>query len=160
MAVKTRSEIERVAGDLIADHLGEPVPPVDVETLVERLGGRLEVRFQPYLDPESLEVAENDIFTIVVPPHTSRARDRFTIAHELGHFMLHYDRGSGPAKFLRYGQNDQETEANAFAGALLMPEASFRDVWKGCDGDLRRLARSFDVSQTAASVRAKVLRLS
>ncbi|APU18480.1 putative DUF955 family protein [Actinoalloteichus sp. GBA129-24] len=47
-------------------------------------------------------------------------RRRFSVAHELGHLMLHPDPAPGSAH--------HEGEANAFAAELLMPEAVFGDL--------------------------------
>ncbi|MNV76712.1 hypothetical protein D3C71_1700840 [compost metagenome] len=52
-------------------------------------------------------------------------RDRFTIAHEIAHYLLHspktvaYARAVGPQKVPAY--LDPEWQANAFAGELLAP---------------------------------------
>jgi len=53
----------------------------------------------------------------------SNERKIFTLAHELGHLLLH------PDSFLDSEQkeiNKQEKEANAFAGYFLMPDDFFR----------------------------------
>ncbi len=55
-------------------------------------------------------------------------RMRFTLAHELGHIVMH-----------RFPGADMEREANAFASALLMPAAEIRAAMSGRI-DLRRLA--------------------
>ncbi len=57
------------------------------------MGGSVSVKDTLYEDPErsgSLYVDGPDKFKIVVPAHTSQVRDRFTIAHELGHYVVHY----------------------------------------------------------------------
>src|ERR1700733_11745588 len=65
-------------------------------------------------------------FTIYLPKHTSRERDRFTIGHELGHYVLHFlwpnHQGEKIAKLsaTRYGTTRPEWEANWFAAAFLM----------------------------------------
>jgi Zn-dependent peptidase ImmA (M78 family) len=160
MPTLTKKHIEARAHELLVEHLGqEPHVPIDLDRLVSNLNGRVEVRFDGYPDPESLVVAADGSFTIFVPTNTSRARDRFTIAHELGHLILHHQPNAGPKTFLRYGRSPEETEANAFAGALLMPADRFRREWARCNGDPRTLAQTFQVSQSAADVRGQVLRL-
>ncbi len=155
----TKSSIEALASHLRADTLGDHDVPVEVEAIVDRMGGSIEVRRDGHKDPESLHVGAES-FTVFIPPHTSMLRDRFTIAHELGHLVLHHDREARePQTFYRYGRSRQETEANAFAGALLMPAREFTEAWDRCGGDLRALSREFLVSQTAAGVRAQVLGL-
>lgn len=160
MANLSKSVIEDRAEQLLTDQLGGSTVPVDLEKLVRRMGGSIQVRFDGYRDPESLYVAEDGTFTVFVPPNTSMLRDRFTIAHELGHLMLHHDMESTePVSFQRYGRSREETEANAFAGALLMPADKFRTAWARHGRNLAKVARQFQVSQSAADVRRQVLGL-
>lgn len=140
----------------------------DLESLVARLGG--EIRYQDIWELDSsesgsIEIYGDDKFVITLAAHTSRARDRFTIAHELGHFYLHYrlPRVNGRAidrlRAARYGGNQAEIEANWFAASFLMPEAKFREEYRAMGGDLTLLAAKFGVSTAAAGVRAKSLHL-
>lgn len=130
----------------------------DIDGLVAQLGGRVHVQD----GPESLKVLEEDDFVINVPSSTSARRDRFTIAHELGHYFLHYiyPELSGPKSFDRGASNRAETEANTFASSLLMPAGAFRRAHEATGGNARRLAAMFDVSPRAAEVRCSVLGLS
>lgn len=130
----------------------------DIQEFVTKLGGKL-----TYADStESLHVSEPGVFTIFLPQFTSVSRDRFTIAHELGHYFLHYlyKKRTGEASFGRGSRNRAETEANVFASALLMPHEAFERVWRATGADEWRVANHFDVSPAAAGVRAQVLRLS
>lgn len=128
-----------------------------IEELLKKLGGQVALN----AGQESLDVSRQGDFVINLPTHTSARRDRFTLAHELAHYFLHY-RYAGvtePKKFARGGRNRAETEANVFASALLMPAQSFKEAWTELDGNLWSLARRFEVSPDAASVRAQVLGL-
>jgi Zn-dependent peptidase ImmA (M78 family) len=95
-------------------------------------------------------------------------RQRFSIAHELGHFLLHPETGSvfmdrSPVLFRdgrsSEGVNQQETDANAFAAELLMPEVDLRAQWDVRpvdafdDMSVRRLAACFGVSAQALTIR-------
>lgn len=56
--------------------------------------------------------------------HRNRGRDRFTLAHELGHLMLHSNQAY--QRNMRLAQDippyrSAEWQANTFAGSLLMP---------------------------------------
>lgn len=130
----------------------------DVHQLVDDLGGRVETRD----GGESLNVRGVGDFTIFLPHFTSEMRDRFTIAHELGHYFLHYRYADihGPKSYARGGRNRAETEANVFAAALLMPKESFAKKWCEHHGDAWRVAGHFGVSPAAARVRAETLQLS
>mgnify|MGYP002757522574 FL=1 len=94
---------------------------------------------------------------IVVNSHDSAVRQRFTIAHELGHFYDTYrrklprakkDRGSLASK----GTDIEEVYANRFAAALLMPAKAVRAKFNVVP-DVGALARIFNVSEQAMSNR-------
>lgn len=136
--------------------------PVDLNAVLLGINGTVE-----YVDSgehaESSRVEPDGTFRILLPNFTSRRRDRFTVAHELGHFFLHF-LYFGPelgveARFNRGGKDRLETEANLFAASLLMPEDKFKDVWAESDGEAIRVAEWFEVSVLAAEIRAKVLGL-
>lgn len=134
---------------------------VDVHELLRSLGGRIEVDNRM----ESLSVRDDHDFTVYLPPHTSQMRDRFTIAHELGHYFLHHRApdehivGRRTGSFTRLGRNVPETQANVFASNLLMPAGPFRLAFNNYDRDLSAVANHFQVSVPAARVRAEYLDL-
>lgn len=128
----------------------------DLGLLLSKLGGDVEVKD----GAESLIIHDDETFTIYVPARTSPRRDRFTIAHELGHYLLHHLNGDQTVRrFTRLGSNGAETQANYFAAALIMPAEQFRKAHSELGGDRWRLARRFDVSPAAAEVRCSVLGL-
>ncbi|BCG97221.1 MULTISPECIES: ImmA/IrrE family metallo-endopeptidase [unclassified Mesorhizobium] len=105
--------------------------------------------------------------TILFNEASPRERRRFTIAHELGHFLMPSHVPSAEGRFLcklqdmralKGGESDRrlkmEVEANRFASQLLMPPPKFRvDVAVGNDPDIRQLsaiAKKYDVSKEAA----------
>ncbi|MGA1824392.1 MAG: ImmA/IrrE family metallo-endopeptidase [bacterium] len=91
----------------------------------------------------------------------NEARQRFSIGHELGHFELHKD--LIPVIFCTSkdmndwgSQKKQETEANQFSAALLMPESLFSPMCKGKipGWDLiEPLSQEFKTSLTATTIR-------
>lgn len=134
---------------------------VDVYALLKKLGGEIVVDDRV----ESLEVREPGDFTVFIPTHTSRLRDRFTIAHELGHYFLHYRAperhrvGERKSTFTRLGRNVSETQANVFASNLLMPAEKFKATFERFGRDMAAVAQHFGVSVPAAKVRAEYLGL-
>lgn len=142
----------------VADQFGiyDDDGKADLPRLLSMLGGKVEVKD----GAESLLVHDDETFTIYVSGRTSPRRDRFTIAHELGHYLLHHLNGDRQVRrFTRQGSNAAETQANYFAAALIMPTEQFTQAHRALGGDLWRLARQFDVSPAAAEVRAAVLGL-
>jgi Zn-dependent peptidase ImmA (M78 family) len=132
--------------------------PVPVEKIVEHLGFACYF-FEP--DDRTMHIsgavdhAEKKVY---INKEESLQRQLFTVAHELGHIVLH---GSNEdyVDYRDYSSNPKETEANSFAGMLLMPESIFRYVWKEKQGDVMALSRFFGVSASAIGVRATILGL-
>ena len=90
---------------------------------------------------------------------TPTRRQRFTIAHELGHWVCHASVTESPApsycraRDLRQDADRAlEREANVFGAELLMPEPAVRAAWAAFP-DTSRIAARFDVSALAAQWR-------
>ncbi|WP_321529108.1 ImmA/IrrE family metallo-endopeptidase [Sedimenticola selenatireducens] len=87
-------------------------------------------------------------------------RQRFTLAHELGHFVLHQKNGREFVDKILYrnmDSNPEEAEANAFAADLLMPEDEFRQFISRGSDQVEEIASRFNVSALAVRIRAKNL---
>ena len=111
---------------------------------------------------------EGDQIVIGVNRNQALVRRRFTVAHELGHLLLHetgdvhVDRGF--RIFLRdshsrEGVVQDEMEANRFAAELLMPieflgeDLKTREFDFADDKQLRALAKRYGVSTQALAIR-------
>ena len=124
------SKAEKRATELITK-LGHAAPPIDVEAIAASLGVRVE-RADLGDDVSGVLVRRGGQAVIGVNWTHHPSRQRFTIAHELGHFLLHaagtyIDKGTH-ARFRNEqsgsGTDREEVEANAFAAALLIPAQS------------------------------------
>lgn len=87
-------------------------------------------------------------------------RDRFTIAHELGHLFLGHVKNH--EELYREGANELEYEANDFAANLLMPKSEFiNSIYDNLDEDgycdLEAVSEQFRVSVSAVKTRGKFL---
>ena len=84
----------------------------------------------------------------------------FTLAHEIGHLLLHKNSNSFRIDLQDYSEegdpNNQETEANYFAGSLLMPKEKLSIVLKNAES-LDEVAQTFAVSRPAVEARIKWL---
>lgn len=129
---------------------GAPLPPI-----ITRLGGRIHYQTLDTLADASILVHGQGNFDIYLPEHTMAARNRFSIAHELGHYVLHFPMTNRqPMKAYRFGSNRVEWEANWFAAGFLMPAETFKRFGAS---ELRTAAGYFGVSMAAAEARAKAL---
>lgn len=137
----------------------------DLPSVVQKLGGKIEVTdFWENESTGSLLVFEPKHFVIRIPKHTTRERDRFTIAHELGHYVLHYllaDKHQSNRRMVadRYGSGLVEWQANWFAASFLMPRTEFEAQFSK-EADQFSVAKKFGVSIPAVRTRAKALGIS
>lgn len=66
---------------------------------------------------------------IVVKKEASKARQSFTLLHELGHLLLHHtSRIDEKADFYESGYDDTERQANEFAGKVLIPDSFLAQI--------------------------------
>ncbi len=154
------TNVPKTSVDELAERLAEVVgfnPGDPINEVVEKFGGTVEYSgFGETCDGSIIVEGEGD-FTIFLSPYTSRLRDRFTVAHELGHYFLHSDMGKKKIKQAREGSDRVEWEANWFAAGFLMPKTVFAK--KAASSSDAALADEFDVSLEAAAVRRKALDL-
>jgi hypothetical protein len=142
--------VAELAGFEIGEHPGELVKQFGGDISFQELGEWLK-------EDGSIFVHGEADFDILLPSYTSPLRDRFTIAHELGHYFLHSRQGERPIVAYREGSSSRiEWEANWFAAALLMPRDAFIDEC-GTNPDIAAVALRFGVSQDAARVRKVAL---
>lgn len=105
-------------------------------------------------------VGRGDRAIITVNSNALRTRQRFSAAHELGHWMR--DRGkiafgcSREQIDAHWTANDAETRANQFASDLLLPPKLFTPLAKGRPitvETVRGLGRVFEMSLTATAIK-------
>ncbi len=112
----------------------------------------------------SIRKAPNtDRYLIDVNVAHSPRRKRFTLAHEISHFLLHKDQiGDGIEDNALYRSRlggFMETQANAMAAELLMPAKLLRTLWRAGFRSIHQLSDKFEVSEEALRIRLKQLRL-
>lgn len=100
-------------------------------------------------------------FIIRINRHESKARQRFTLAHEISHYLLHEQSiGSGIADNVLYRSslsNKQEAEANRLAADLIMPWSTLKSQVRNRseldDSKLEEIANRLGVSKVALKIR-------
>lgn len=133
-------------------------PPVDVEWMCEELG--IIVEFEedlPYSGESFIDLGngfEEPIAVMTINLSERETRQRFTIAHELAHILLHPEGRIWRTEWAAdYEDRQREREADQFAAHLLMPENMVTTLAPHFRYDARKLARVFDVSLTAMEIR-------
>lgn len=141
-------DICRLRANRLLEDLKSTEPPVNVEEVARGCG--LQVEYvnrgkgffgQLLKERRVIEVQEN------VHPH----RQRFTIAHEIGHHIM----GHNPVfcvfddRSVEDPRRVNEKQAQVFASELLMPEPWIRRYWLELKKDFKAMARKFYVSDEA-----------
>ncbi|MCD3219733.1 XRE family transcriptional regulator [Mammaliicoccus sciuri] len=106
------------------------------------------------------ELNNKSYFTIVTGNSRSFFRQQFSLAHEIGHWVLHQD--YIPEELDKEEYKVMEQEANAFAASFLMPSQSFSEDFKSINlnlPNLLNLKRKWNVSIAAIIERAHQLNL-
>jgi Zn-dependent peptidase ImmA (M78 family) len=143
--------------------------PVNILVLASKLGIRV---FEEALPEDISGILDlRNMPIIMVNQDHVLNRQRFSIAHEIGHFLLHRPTGIHVDKKTYYrnsksaqGLDEIEIEANRFAAELLMPAdlvireiENYSDLIDSNDDVISVLADSFKVSATAMGFRIQNL---
>jgi Zn-dependent peptidase ImmA (M78 family) len=172
MAIR-RKHIRNLIDQLLETH-NIQLPPVQVDEIAKELG--IQVQYEHAKDELSgflLRDFSRHKAIIGVNEIHVKTRQRFTIAHELGHFLLHEQEELHVDRLFQIkrrdgksttGENEEEKEANLFAAELLMPaqfiqeelaEIELLDLEN--DSVISSLADKYNVSRQAMTFRLSYL---
>lgn len=134
--------------------------PVDVLGLADALGLQVwEDDINPFSGALKKDPLHGGIsgYSLIVNAVEPLPRKRFTIAHEIAHFILHRDQlvhGDIEETLYRGGLSDRlETEANKLAADILMPLSLIEDLINKGITSIEELAEALEVSKTAIGIR-------
>lgn len=169
-----RKKIRTLVAELL-DHNIVQKPPVPIDKIAKSKGVQIIRHPIDIEDVSGFLYRDKDKAVIITNSEHSDVRQRFTISHELGHFLLHeghpvhVDR-----KFSVKMRNDlsskgvdtYEIEANNFAAELLMPKEMLKEDLLAIEdinlfeGDaIQKLAKKYKVSPQALTIRLTSLEL-
>ena len=161
----TRRMINSLAEDVLSAY-NISVPIGNIDEIVEKLGGTIQK--EAFFSDGAVE-KEGNWLKIIESPFQDEKRERFTIAHELGHLFLHMGYRTNNELWEKQenniyhwiGNSEKEYQANEFAAAFLMPATEYLSVLnKVAEGnmvDTSKIAEYFNVSIEAAANRGKFL---
>lgn len=151
--------IEETAANLL-EKLKIDVAPINVEDIAAKC--HISVKRAPNKNFSGILLRKDDVAFMAVCSDESPTRQRFTIAHELGHFFLHEQKEA----FVDFRDNKKniirdkkEIEANKFAAALLMPKKLLlKDIKSYAESGLDQsvvsfLSKKYEVSDEAMTFR-------
>ena len=140
--------------------------PVDVENMARALGIRLRKSNLKSSISGMIERQGDNEYIITVNENHPLTRQRFTIAHEIGHFIYHKGKMDSPItdNIMYRAENNleigrkEESQANSFAANVLMPEPLVRKlVEKHGKKNIDAIADELGVSRQAMKIRIENL---
>lgn len=151
-------------------------PPVDIEGIIKTLDISIETRpdFKKIKVLGSISIKDNaPVIWINRIANQQETRKRFTLAHELGHYMLHLapmtswnPKDGFIDEKIGFNRDEEwdykEMEANRFAAQILMPIDYIKkehEKRKGSGRIIEELASFFNVSKIAMKYRLESLEL-
>jgi len=164
-------EIKRVNYQDILEYTNQTKPPIDLQKICDFF--KINIQKKNELSYDGLSKYDNGYFIYYKSGIKSPYRERFTIAHELGHIFLHFSENKKTftdeelnTKLEQYNKKvaarglysisniELEKEANNFAANLLMPEHLIKKYFTL---NIKELSNLFQTSKRAMQNRLKNL---
>jgi Zn-dependent peptidase ImmA (M78 family) len=148
---------------IAAAQRGIETSPLDVRAVIEKLFSIRVCMEQMDREVSGYLERRGSTWVIGINIFHSPRRQRFTMAHELGHYLLHRDSLDGEKKIelmlLRSDASNstQEKQANEFASELLIPSKELEKNIKDGIDSIDMLSEVFEVS--IAAIRYKAYKL-
>jgi Zn-dependent peptidase ImmA (M78 family) len=160
-----KEDIERRANEILIESNihNAPVP-------IEKIANNLGLSVEKGMFGESISgflLTKEKKNVIAIKSTESEVRQRFTIGHELGHFLFHSNKVDDIFISKVHFRNEssstgevrKEREANSFAAAILMPEKFIEEEIDNLEKSLtveeviKELSKIFKVSEVAMTYR-------
>lgn len=149
-----------VSAALILRELWDKSIPVDIENIIKSLSIIIVIKNDLKSDGYA-DISRDDQREIVINGNHSTLRQRFAMAHELGHHALMHSLPRDGDNIASYGIDYFEIEANNFAAEILIPiEPLSMDISFFTENGLiqvQKLADKYHVSYDAMYYRLKHL---
>lgn len=135
---------------------------IPIEKIIEH-NPELDLKYKDLgINDAYIKKASDNRFEIGVNSKHHINRQRFSMAHEYGHYLLHrekiHEMPAGEQILHRNGgQNRVESQANRFAAELLMPENLVRKSFRSSGGRLKKMADYLGVSKESLKYRLEAL---
>lgn len=179
--MRGRKNPEAIAEGYLLENSQFKTLPIEISRILENFGIPYEETDLPEDVSGVLNISDGK-YSILVNKDHHENRKRFTLAHELGHYVLHKPTSIHVDKMSFYRSplsstalDRQEVEANRFAAAILMPKdlverklheivkdrgiSAFFETPEGEENPIHQLASAFKVSPMAMTLRLQNLEI-
>lgn len=133
----------------------------DIERFINDKYPQIIIRYEDLASDISGKLEkEDDMWVMTVNSKHPHVRQRYTLGHELGHYLNHRNsvKSFKDSVFFRSNQkSSMEYMADQFAARLLMPESDINTLFKSGVKTVKEMASKFDVSLEAMKYRLEQL---
>lgn len=139
----------KVAKKLLTD-VGSKTPPILIRDIISFIKKEQDLSVYSWAfgaDTDGIQITEGEKATIGYNRAQHPHRQRFTVAHEIGHLLL----GHTSNNFILdlYSKKPEEIEANQFAAELLMPSEMLKNDFRNGRKNTKDIAKVYNVSEEA-----------
>jgi len=151
------SQIRSLARRILKENEDIFTIPVNILAICKRYA-RIEEYEVPGVNGLTIKPKNSGKPIIIISPHSSPLRQRFTLAHELGHLILKHNSNGRSLLQLFMRTPDPllqrfDREADIFASEILLPLPHFRNYAVQYDYNVEILSDIFCVSVSAVRIR-------
>lgn len=149
--MKNKIQFPQKLARQIVSELRIDCPPVDIKEAIQHISDKQKITIElaphSFIDKVSgAHISKDKKHVIAYNRGHHPHRQRFTIAHELGHLILeHVDLRNNDDNF--NSKNPEETAANKFAAELLVPIDFLKKDFADGIRDVKSLAQRYKVSE-------------
>ncbi len=176
-ALKTEEDIQKKVDDALIEANIFPDIPLNIKAMAQQLGFAIrEFKTLPAnvigcmflkMEPRMAQLVKSNKL-IGLNASSDEYHKRFAIAHEIGHYIMHYDfcKDKENPVFLQVRDNEKGIEAEAckFAAMLLMNRKDFSKAYHEIENleeidIIRQLSKKFQAPQASVRRRIEELKL-
>lgn len=157
LSIERQKQIEYMIDSVLSQH-DLSYPKNSLLDIAKALGAEVYFADLPESETEGvsgvIEWSDAGKPNIIINDSFSPERSTFTLAHELGHLLIHPNEKKNRIDTYDYSVEESldETEANFFAATLLMPRIKFQEL-VSLTNNINAVAEYFGVSESAAQNR-------
>lgn len=122
--------------------------PIQLNDIIQQLG--IKIKEEDLSIDGITRTNEYGLCCIMYSRNISVERQRFTVAHEIGHIVLEHTSILGNCD--QFSKDSQEKEANSFAGELLVPSSDIKKFVKEKKPTIKEIIDRYWVSQDVAFI--------
>ncbi|MCK4592582.1 ImmA/IrrE family metallo-endopeptidase [Candidatus Parcubacteria bacterium] len=122
--------------------------PIQLNDIIQKLG--IKIKSENLTIDGITRTSNNGICFILYSKNISVVRQRFTVAHEIGHIVLEHTSIFDDCD--QFSEKSQNKEADSFAGELLVPSSDIKKFVKEKSPTIQNILDRYWISQGVAFI--------